>query len=213
MSLIPISVERRLQCLRATFTKESAAERLSPHREPVAWRPPRQRAASQESLKRFWVAAADIAGIQPQGMKSLADDDTIDGAAAYAGNIENMIGTVKVPVGVAGPLRVNGLHASGDYLIPLATTEAALVASYSRGAEIITAAGGATAAQTAEGVLRAPGFAFADLLESGSFVEWVASTCAIVAIRWRTLLDEWRAPRVALLSSAVPMISYLIQAL
>jgi hydroxymethylglutaryl-CoA reductase (NADPH) len=48
----------------------------------------------------------------------------------YRRNIENFVGTVKLPVGVAGPLRVNGLLAQGDYYIPLATTEAALVASY-----------------------------------------------------------------------------------
>ncbi len=43
----------------------------------------------------------------------------------YQRNIEYFIGTVKVPVGLAGPLRVNGLFASGDYYVPLATTEAA----------------------------------------------------------------------------------------
>ena len=50
-----------------------------------------------------------------------------------------------MPVGLAGPLRVNGLFAHGDYYVPLATTEAALVASYARGARLITEAGGCTA--------------------------------------------------------------------
>ncbi len=76
-------------------------------------------------------------------------------------NIENMIGTVKVPVGVVGPLRINGLNANGDFLVPLATTEAALVASYARGAEIASRAGGVSAAMLNEGVLRSPGFKFA----------------------------------------------------
>ena len=61
----------------------------------------------------------------------------------YQHNIENFIGAVKLPVGLAGPLRVNGLFAQGDYYVPLATTEAALVASYSRGAVAITEAGDA----------------------------------------------------------------------
>ena len=52
-----------------------------------------------------------------------------DGAS---GNIENFIGVAQVPIGLAGPLRVNGEHASGDYYIPLATTEGTLVASYNR---------------------------------------------------------------------------------
>ena len=66
----------------------------------------------------------------------------------------------EVPVGLAGPLRVNGADAHGDYYVPLATTEAALVASYSRGAQLITDAGGCTAVLLNEGVSRAPGFAF-----------------------------------------------------
>lgn len=93
----------------------------------------------------------------------------------YGCNIENYIGTVSVPVGVIGPLRVNGLFARGDHYVPLATTEAALVASYGRGAALISAAGGCTAAVIAEGVHRAPGFAFADLTDAGRFVQWVLS--------------------------------------
>ena len=75
-------------------------------------------------------------------------------------NIEHFVGTVQVPVGIAGPLRVNGLHAHDDFYVPLATTEAALVASYSRGALTITEAGGCAAAVLNMGVSRAPGFAF-----------------------------------------------------
>ena len=93
----------------------------------------------------------------------LADARTLDEREAYARNIENFIGTVKLPVGLAGPLRVNGAHARGDYYVPLATTEAALVASYSRGAQLITEAGGCAAVVLNEGVTRAPGFAFETL--------------------------------------------------
>ena len=69
----------------------------------------------------------------PSARDMLADSRTLEEREAYARNIENFIGTVKVPVGLAGPLRVNGAHAHGDYYVPLATTEAALVASYSAG--------------------------------------------------------------------------------
>lgn len=93
----------------------------------------------------------------------------------YRHNIENFIGTVKVPVGLAGPLRVNGLFAQGDYYIPLATTEAALVASYSRGALLISEAGGCSVSLLSEGVSRAPGFAFYDLAQAGQFVAWCLS--------------------------------------
>ena len=88
-------------------------------------------------------------------------------------NIENFIGTVSLPLGLAGPLRVNGLFARGEYYLPLATTEAALVASYHRGACLLTQAGGCVSMLVAEGVTRAPGFAFPGLRHAGLFISWV----------------------------------------
>ncbi|WP_194436849.1 hydroxymethylglutaryl-CoA reductase [Vibrio fluminensis] len=93
----------------------------------------------------------------------------------YANNIEHFVGTVNVPVGIAGPLRINGLFANDDYLVPLATTEAALVASYNRGSKLITAAGGVSAMLLNEGVSRTPVFAFQSLAESAQFVSWVVT--------------------------------------
>jgi hydroxymethylglutaryl-CoA reductase (NADPH) len=104
---------------------------------------------------------------------ALLDEWTLEHRDLYQRNIENMIGTAKVPVGVAGPLRVEGSFADGDYRIPLATTEATLVASYHRGCKLITAAGGCRTLLIAEGVRRAPGFAFRDLLQVSEFVGWV----------------------------------------
>lgn len=91
----------------------------------------------------------------------------------YEHNVENYIGTLRLPVGVIGPLRVNGIFAKGDFYVPLATSEAALVASYGRGARLISAVGGATTATLAEGVHRSPGFAFGTTTEAGLFVAWV----------------------------------------
>ncbi len=93
----------------------------------------------------------------------------------FAHNIENYIGTIKVPLGLAGPLRVNGASACGDFYVPLATTEAALVASYHRGALAISDAGGCSTLILAEGVSRAPGFIFADLISAGTFAAWAAT--------------------------------------
>ncbi len=103
----------------------------------------------------------------------LLDPFTQDHCEVYSNNIEHFVGTVNIPVGVAGPLRINGMFANDDYLVPLATTEAALVASYNRGANLITAAGGATAVMMNEGVTRTPVFAFKDLTESCRFVNWL----------------------------------------
>jgi len=112
---------------------------------------------------------------------ALADADSLAASAGFERNIENFIGTVKVPVGIAGPLRVHGSSAQGDYALPLATTEAALVASYHRGARLITQAGGCAATVLAEGVSRAPGFAFHSLADAARFANWVESQRALLA--------------------------------
>ena len=71
-------------------------------------------------------------------------------------NIENPIGTIQIPVGIAGPLEVHGEHADGDFYVPLATTEGALVASVNRGFSVIKAAGGSTARIIDDKMTRAP---------------------------------------------------------
>lgn len=95
-----------------------------------------------------------------------------DDVSDYQGNIENLIGTLRVPLGIAGPLRVNGIFAKGDYLVPMATTEAALVASYHRGSSLISEAGGCTSMVLIESVNRAPSFCFPDMAAAGQFVMW-----------------------------------------
>ncbi|MCK7503289.1 MAG: hypothetical protein MZV70_03710 [Desulfobacterales bacterium] len=97
------------------------------------------------------------------------------GTPVYRRNIENYMGTLKVPVGIVGPLPVNGRCAEGDYMVPLATTEAALIASYNRGAKLLTCSGGCTARVLDQGVSRAPGFVFASAREALEFAGWVES--------------------------------------
>jgi hydroxymethylglutaryl-CoA reductase (NADPH) len=104
---------------------------------------------------------------------AIADPLTMADPGRYSANIENFIGTVKLPVGIIGPLRINGLNAHGDFHVPMATTEAALVASYGRGALAATRAGGVGTALLYEGVIRTPAFVFDDLLSTGMFVDWV----------------------------------------
>jgi hydroxymethylglutaryl-CoA reductase (NADPH) len=105
--------------------------------------------------------------------RELLDTQSHAQASRYSANIENFIGTIKVPVGIIGPLRVNGTYAQQDYFVPLATTEATLVASYGRGAKLITAVGGCSALIVNEGMARSPGFAFQALYEAGQFAAWV----------------------------------------
>lgn len=91
---------------------------------------------------------------------------------ALQGNIENYIGMARIPVGVVGPLRVCGTSAQGDFYVPLATSEGALIASYNRGCKAISLSGGATAILLAESLQRTPSFRFADLVTASRFVIW-----------------------------------------
>ena len=113
----------------------------------------------------------------------------------YQQHIENCIGTVKIPVGLAGPLRIRGMFASGDFYVPLATTEAAMVASYARGARAITEAGGCVSILLHEGMRRTPGFALRSLTEAGLFAIWCVEqsaalrSAAAATTRYGELID------------------------
>jgi len=152
-------------------TADELRERLKPKIQEPAPRVSRDPHMSADAADRRWQAFA----AQPESRAVLLDPQTLEQMECYQHNIENFIGCVRLPVGVAGPLRVNGLFAQGDYYIPLATTEAALVASYSRGAQLISEAGGCTAMLLNEGMSRAPGFAFTTLEEAGVFIVWALS--------------------------------------
>ncbi len=98
---------------------------------------------------------------------------TINIDRVVARNCENMIGAVQVPVGVAGPLAVRGEHAQGEYYLPLATTEGALVASVNRGCSAITKAGGADVRIIRDRMTRAPVFATDSIVHALETVRWV----------------------------------------
>jgi len=96
------------------------------------------------------------------------------GATLYAGpelrgNIENPIGAVQVPLGVAGPLLVEGERARGLFYLPMATTEGALVRSYERGMVALTRSGGATARIASEENRVCPVFPFPDVARAADF--------------------------------------------
>ncbi|TGY89303.1 hydroxymethylglutaryl-CoA reductase [Marinicauda algicola] len=95
--------------------------------------------------------------------------------AVTRGNIENFIGVAQVPVGLAGPLRIEGEHVSEDVYVPLATTEGTLVASYNRGMRILTEAGGVKTTIHERFMQRAPVFHFNDARGAREFAGWVES--------------------------------------
>ena len=88
-------------------------------------------------------------------------------------NVENLVGAASVPMGVAGPVVVEGGAAAGEYYLPIATTEGALVASVNRGLAAVRAAGGADARVTKSGMTRAPVFRVDGVVEATETVTWV----------------------------------------
>lgn len=89
------------------------------------------------------------------------------------GNVENLVGAVQVPLGIAGPIIVNGEHAKGEFLVPLATSEGTLVASYNRGIKVANLCGGITSTVVGDSMQRAPVFIFDNARQARDFADWV----------------------------------------
>jgi len=98
--------------------------------------------------------------------------------ASTQGNIENFFGCVQVPLGLAGPILINGEHAQGEFYVPMATSEGTLVASYSRGMRLTREAGGITTTVIDDAMQRAPIFVFENARFARDFGLWVEANFA-----------------------------------
>ncbi len=170
--IIPFHVREMLRRIKSRYDATHTPIQMAPSDADFSTLRP-ARKASPDTVARFWDKLKPTAAATDQAQ--IADPDSVDAAETYSANIENFIGTVKLPVGIIGPLRLNGMNANGDFHVPLATTEAALVASYARGAYAATRSGGISTAVLYEGVLRTPAFVFENLLQAGQFVDWVVT--------------------------------------
>ena len=99
------------------------------------------------------------------------------------GNIENFIGVAQIPIGLAGPLLVNGEYAKGEFFVPLATTEGTLVASYNRGMKLLRESGGVTTTVVDDAMQRAPVFVFKSAREANKFSAWIKENFAEIKER------------------------------
>lgn len=133
-------------------------------------------------------ADADTAAEARRRLVEQETDADLSTVGAYAfdasdaqTSIENMLGAVQIPVGVAGPLTVDGSSATGTAYLPLATTEGALVASVNRGCSAIQAAGGANARVLQSKMTRAPVFRVENIHEAGTVASWVRENEAKLA--------------------------------
>ena len=121
-----------------------------------------------EIIRRRLTLAEETSGIKLQHINHYSFDPHL-----ATGNCENFIGVAQVPIGLAGPLLIHGEHAEGEYLIPLATSEGSLVASYNRGMKVLRLCGGVKATVIADAMQRAPVFVFRDARACRDFVNWV----------------------------------------
>ena len=112
--------------------------------------------------------AEDLTGASLEHVASYSFDPSV-----LPGNVENFTGVAPVPLGLAGPLLVNGEHAQGEFYVPLATAEGTLVASYNRGMRLLYEAGGVTTTVLDDRMQRAPAFLFADAREARRFADWL----------------------------------------
>jgi hydroxymethylglutaryl-CoA reductase (NADPH) len=113
--------------------------------------------------RREWVERKTASNLFHIGSYSAASEN-------MRGNIENPVGAVQVPLGIAGPLAIRGTYANGIFYVPLATTEGALVRSYERGMVTLTRAGGVTTRVYQDENRVSPVFFLADVASAHEFV-------------------------------------------
>ncbi len=106
--------------------------------------------------------------------------------AEMSGNIENLFGVAQVPVGLAGPLLVDGEYAKGDFYVPMATVEGTMLASYNRGMKVIRESGGVKTTVTRTAMQRAPVFVFKDARDARDFEIWLDENFAAIKAKAET---------------------------
>jgi hydroxymethylglutaryl-CoA reductase (NADPH) len=112
----------------------------------------------------------DTLGVSIKAVKGDAPDPD---PVSLRGTVEQQIGWARIPLGLAGPLRVMGSAFVDEVCLPLATSEGALVASIDRGARALTLSGGVCSICLSSGIQRAPSFLFQDIHEALRFLAWV----------------------------------------
>jgi hydroxymethylglutaryl-CoA reductase (NADPH) len=130
---------------------------------------------SKTSLRSFQTSVERRKYLEAQLNISLSQIELInfDESSTVGRNIENLIGSTQIPLGVAGPIRLKADMT--DYYIPLATTEGALVASISRGAKAILESDGAKVIVDEVGITRGPVFKTSGIEQSHQLADWVNS--------------------------------------
>jgi len=179
--------KRSLQVLQARINLRDFMEEISHKQVPPSADKPATEAnntqAGMDKRQAFLMEKTGKAFPNIFGKHCYPDPEMVNG------NCENLIGSAQIPMGVIGPLNIVGTAARGDYFIPLATTEGALVASYHRGAKASRLCGGITSVCFLEGVQRSPVFRFQNMGDLGKFMVYTIENAA----RFPELITEMSA--------------------
>ena len=101
------------------------------------------------------------------------DEFALEDPANFKGLSENQIGYLGFPLSIAGPLRIDGTYAKGDFYVPLCTLEGTLSFSMTRGFYLTYLAGGITSRHIKQQLSRCPVFTFKTLEEAHDFLPWI----------------------------------------
>lgn len=110
---------------------------------------------------------------------SLLPYKDFDYASVFGACCENVVGYMPLPLGIAGPLIIDGLMTP----IPMATTEGTLVASTSRGCKVLNANGGVTTVLTQDAMTRGPVIEFPSLTSAARAKRWIDSAHGASSIK------------------------------
>jgi len=131
---------------------------------------------SADAIKKRQDFIKEYTGMEPKHITQYSFDPHI-----AMGNCEHFVGVAQIPLGIAGPILINGEHAKGEFLVPMATSEGTLVASYNRGIKILNLSGGVKCTVQRDAMQRAPVFVFDDARAARDFVDWIKVNFAKIA--------------------------------
>jgi len=145
----------------AVMASETTAGRVPVPRDP-------ENDYTQEAARSRAAFVREKTGAELEHVSSYSFDPEL-----VRGNVEHFVGVAQVPIGLAGPLLVDGEHAQGEFYVPLATAEGTLVASYNRGMRLLHEAGGVKTTIMDDRMQRAPAFLFESARGVRDFATWL----------------------------------------
>lgn len=147
----------------AELVKAVSSRQLTFYGLEQALEPDYQRAiAVRREVVSDYVASSQSAEVKRKSLERIPFEN-YEWDRVVGQNCENIVGYVPIPLGMAGPIIMDGC----EYPIPMATTEGALVASTHRGARAISQSGGCKTLILGEGMSRAPVVEVESLEEAG----------------------------------------------